>query len=506
MGEGRGRGTAAESAQGALLVGQRTFAQHRRAVMILAFAFMLIFSGFNAAQGLQSSLNGNLGFINLTALYITFAICCIVAPALLQRLDSKGIPMIRLLPLCATIYTASILANMRPVPPVDDPGYEFAAALEIFFSVLVGLAAPMLWTVQGTYLASCARAAARCEQTQPTQVLTPGGGDITSRTTSSFNGLFTTLVMFANFAGTGTSSVVLLMGQGGAARTILFLVLGGFTLSGGLCMLALPKMPTAPPTAQQDEAQEDKSGLAQCSQTLTLIFKEQRLALIMPLVFTSGCFSGFVTGDFTQSFVSATVGPAFAGIAQMTFFGVTSAASTMWGGLIHRGSVQVFQAIVVAFLMQLIVLLVLLAARLGMLPLFTEHYKFTPGASSVNEMWVLNGESPLWWEYVVPLGCVAMTAIGNAVYQSQPNAIVQSFFQDKRVTPAMANSTLWQSMGFAASFSMSALLSSLALRIAVIAIFFVVSIAAAAVLHFRVADLAGRRSPRVISRVRADLV
>merc|ERR1719422_2139401 len=254
-------------------------------------------------------------------------------------------------------------------------------------------------------------------------------------------------------------------------------------------------MPTVPQTSPQHEVQEDTAGLAQCSQTLTMIFKEQRLALIMPLVFTSGCFSGFITGDFTQSFVSATVGPAFAGIAQMTFFGVTSAASTMWGGLILGGRVQVFQAIVVAFLLQLIVLLVLLAAELGMLPLFSEHYKFTPGASDVNEMWVLTGALPLWWEYVVPLGCVAMTAIGNAVYQSQPNAIVQSFFQDKRVTPAMANSTLWQSLGFAASFSMSALLSSLALRIAVIAFFFVVSIAAAAVLHFRVARIGGEEVP-----------
>merc|ERR1712045_985250 len=95
------------------------------------------------------------------------------------------------------------------------------------------------------------------------------------------------------------------------------------------------------------------------------------------------------------------------------------------------------------------------------------------------------------WEYVVPLGCVAITAIGNAVYQSQPNAMVQSFFQDERVTPAMANSTLWQSLGFAASFLMSAMLSSLALRIAVLALFFVVSIVTAAVLHFRVARFGG---------------
>jgi len=276
-------------------------------------------------------------------------------------------------------------------------------------------------------------------------------------------------------------------------------------LSGGLCMLALPKMPTAPPTAQQDEAQEKKSGLAQYSQTLTLIFKETRLALLMPLVFTSGCFSGFVTGDFTQSFVSATVGPAFAGIAQMVFFGVTSAASTVWGGLIFRGRVQVWQAIVAAFLFQFGVVLVLLAAELGMLPLFAAHYKFTPGASDVNEMWVPIGALPLWWEYVVPLGCVATTAIGNAVYQSQPNAMVQSFFQDERVTPAMANSTLWQSLGFAASFLMSAMLSSLALRIAVLAVFFVISITAAAVLHFRVAQFGGQgdeqsaRRPRVMS-------
>merc|ERR1712045_1029164 len=100
------------------------------------------------------------------------------------------------------------------------------------------------------------------------------------------------------------------------------------------------------------------------------------------------------------------------------------------------------------------------------------------------------------WEYVVPLGCVAITAIGNAVYQSQPNAMVQSFFQDERVTPAMANSTLWQSLGFAASFLMSAMLSSLALRIAVLALFFMVSIATAAVLHFRVARFGGEVTPK----------
>merc|ERR1719422_2951974 len=106
-------------------------------------------------------------------------------------------------------------------------------------------------------------------------------------------------------------------------------------------------------------------------------------------------------------------------------------------------------------------------------------------------MWVLTGVPPQWWEYVVPLGCVAVTAIGNAVYQSQPNAMVQSFFQDERVTPAMANSTLWQSLGFAASFLMSAVLESLAQRIAMLAYFFVLSIVGAAVLHFRVARFGG---------------
>jgi len=415
---------------------------------------------------------------------LTFALCCIVVPALLQRQQARGRPIHKLMPPAAFIYVVLILVNIRPIPPAGEPGYKLTVATDIFFSFLVGLAAPVLWTVQNVYLGRCAVHAASFSVDQGDEV------DVVSRTTSAFNSLFFTFYQFAGALGTGMSSAVLLLDKGGSSRTALFVVLGLITLAGSLSTLAMPTVPPPPGATPQIE----QRAVDHCTQTLKLLTKEPRMSLMVPLIFANGCFLGFVFSDYPKAFVSATIGPGFAGIVLMTFYVANAAACAAWGWLIFQGRLRVWGVMVMAFCLQLSVLLLLLASSAGWLPLFRQHYSFMPGATDVHEEWVHIWSSgpPTLWEHIAPLGCAAIAGMGSAAYESQPPAVLQSFFRDGRVIPAMANYKLWQSLGFAASFFVGAVVPSLVVRIAGLTALFITSFAALAVLHYRVAPISGQ--------------
>lgn len=478
--------------------GALDYGYYRRAVLTLSFAFLAIFAGYNAAQGLQSSLNGELGFINLATLYATFALCCIMAPGLIQRLEELGVSPRAMLLVSALVYAVMVLVNMRPVPAEGAPGYLASAATTICLSFLVGLAAPVLWTVQNVYVARCALHAARCGGVNGGDPQDTAGSD--SRMTSAFNGAFFFFFQFSGALGMGISSLVLVLDRQGSSRIMLFAVLGAVSLVGALGMLAVPAVLPVPREVEREaereegaeEEERERERGRRCSQTLALVGQERRMSLLVPLIYSNGCFLAFFFGDFPKLFVSATLGPAFAGPVLLVFYLCNSAASALWGWLLLRGSLRVWVALLVAFVLQIGVLLVLLTSSLGWLPLFKAHYEFLPGASDVEKEWVSNGTGkPQPWEYAVPLACVALAATGDAAFESQPPAILQTFFKDERLVPAMANYKLWQSLGFATSFLLGAAVPSAAARLAFLTVLFVVAFAALTFLDRRVASLSG---------------
>lgn len=56
-----------------------------RSILPLTGGFFCLFLAFNAAQGLSTSLSGDLGSVCLGVLYATFALVCIPAPKLVNR-------------------------------------------------------------------------------------------------------------------------------------------------------------------------------------------------------------------------------------------------------------------------------------------------------------------------------------------------------------------------------------------------------------------------------------
>ena len=81
-------------------------------VVVVSFAFLLLFTSFQSLQNLQSSLNqeGNLGLISLITIYSSLILSCMfVPPAMIGRLGCKFT-----LAISMACYAAFIAANYYP--------------------------------------------------------------------------------------------------------------------------------------------------------------------------------------------------------------------------------------------------------------------------------------------------------------------------------------------------------------------------------------------------------
>lgn len=81
-------------------------------VVVVSFAFLLLFTSFQSLQNLQSSLNktGNLGLISLIIIYSSLIVSCMfIPPAMIGRIGCKWT-----LAASMACYAAFIAANYYP--------------------------------------------------------------------------------------------------------------------------------------------------------------------------------------------------------------------------------------------------------------------------------------------------------------------------------------------------------------------------------------------------------
>eukprot|EP00928_Gymnodinium_smaydae_P018403 TRINITY_DN17005_c0_g4_i2.p1 TRINITY_DN17005_c0_g4~~TRINITY_DN17005_c0_g4_i2.p1 ORF type:complete len:479 (-),score=89.36 TRINITY_DN17005_c0_g4_i2:129-1505(-) len=396
----------------------------RRAVLMMSFGFLGVFGGFQAAQGLQTSLNATLGSINLACLYGAFTLLCLLAPVLLAGLERLlGIPYVMLLTSLA--YVAMVFSNV-----FDTPSTPCAAwAVPIAANALVGVAAPILWTAQNAYVCRCASAAAAA-----CAACGDSGCNATSDMMTQFNSLFFSVYQFAGMCGNLLSSAILLALTGqAAAMRVLFLVLGCISAVGSAAFLRMPVV-----SDPGGASAEHPSALA----TARLAVGDARTGLLIPLMFTNGMTLAFFFGDYQAQVTSPVLGPALTGFTIATFFGANALATRYWGQAISRGR-QSRRSVYVAATG-------LIASFLVALLVWQRPQNFervpAPGTG-----WRCLTEAS-WLNYVLVLGLAALFALGDAFYESGPPATLQTFYAGtEQVVPAMANYKLWQSLGMAVS-------------------------------------------------------
>lgn len=307
------------------------------------------------------------------------------------------------------------LSNLLQVPA--EPSALWS--VPVTFNILVGVAAPLLWTAQNTYVGRSAVAAAKLLQ-EPTE-----------KWTASYNSLFFSIYQFAGMFGNILASIILLsLSEVAWARNVLFVTLGVLSLLGAFIFLAMPSV---------EGANDKHSGLLDTSR---LAFTDAKVGLMIPLMLTNGMTLAFFLGDFQTDITCPVAGSGFTGFVIATFFGVNAVASASWGRLISTGSLSrrvVF--CVAAFLVALFLFL----KTTWQAP---TNYQLPAGSKD----WIKMAEPrALDIAYVFVLSSIF--AIGDSFFECGPPMTLQSFYAgSSSLVPAMANYKLWQSLGFAIQF------------------------------------------------------
>ncbi|CAE7884525.1 unc93a [Symbiodinium microadriaticum] len=431
---------------------------YRRAVKLLSFGFFGVFGGFQAAQGLQSSLNAELGELNLACLYGTFTVLCLVVPPVLSHLE-RWLGMQWLLALCSAAYAAMALSNVIKVPATPSPMW----AVTVSFNVLVGVAAPLLWTSQNTYLSRCALHAAALSQ--------EAAGIVTTR----YNSLFFSIYQFAGMFGNILASVILVaFGTIPMAKDILFFALTLCCLMGASVFLAMP-------TVVHDLGDEEK--LPRIADTGRLAFTDAKISLMIPFMITNGMCLAFFLGDFQTDVTCPVAGPAYTGFVIAAFYGVNALSSAAWGFLITR---KWLSRRTVFILATVFVASFLLMKQLWTVP---QNFHLIPGSTTWQK-----AATPDWKAILAVFAMASAFACGDSFCEAGPAMTLQTFYASSDLmadvessetgtfevqtdmaaaafgcsqayhavefdstrpacsSKAMANYKLWQSLGFAAGF------------------------------------------------------
>lgn len=363
-------------------------------VVHVAVGFFFVFAAFNAAQALATTISGNLGNISLATLYAVFTISCLFAPSIVMRLGPKLSMAIGAVP-----YAGMVFSNLKP-----------SYGLSIPANAAVGLGAPLLWTGSSVFVARCAFASARAD------------AQSSDAATSYLNGVFFSLYQFNGVCGLLASSFILSYG-GGNAKEILFLALGTIGAFGVLILLTVRDV---------DSAGSAKLGAlvkrVSVRQTIALN-GNAKLALMIPIMLYTGASIGFLFADYTRFGISRVLGASYNGYVLACFFGANTVVTYGYGWVAgtrfgRRG------------------LVVLATCAQGA---FYAFFLCWP----MPENYVSSGQAGDWHRVreatagdkaVLFLGAVVF-ALGDAVWEPQPAAMLQSFFaaNDDDVQAAMSN-------------------------------------------------------------------
>lgn len=389
-------------------------------VYIISLGFLFLFTAFQSLQNLQSSLNKveGLGFWSLCVIYAALILSCIlVPPFMIGRLGCKWTLVFSM-----TGYVLYTVAN-----------YYARWWTLIPASFIIGMCAAPLWSSKCAYLTTTGiRYAELNHETQDAVV-------------TRYFGIFFLIFQSGQIIGNLISSLVLQQGMGDTFREnardvcgvnfckplpatgnktdeydhklvirLLSIYVGTGVLAVVLVIVLLDRL-----TGSLDRRKKQESGLNLLVATVKHL-KDWRMLLVLPLTMFSGLEQAFTFGDFTQAFVTCSLGIHRVGFV-MICFGATDAFFSLALGRLtkYTGRIPIFISGAVIHYATIIVMLI-----------------WKPDYHMV------------WVFYVI----AALLGYCDAVWQTQINAMYGVFFHDNQ-EPAFSNYRLWESLGFVIAFA-----------------------------------------------------
>ncbi|XP_013413313.1 protein unc-93 homolog A [Lingula anatina] len=408
-----------------------TFSKKRiiKNLIIVSFAFMFLFTAFQALGALQSSLNKEegLGVYGLAIIYGALIVSCLFLPTpLIALLGCKWTIVVSMC--CYVLY---IVANFYAIWGTIAPS-----------SVILGFGAAPLWSAKCTYLTETAIHYGKLT------------GESKDAAVNKFFGIFFAFFQTSSVWGNLISSLVFsqkrdneteipeeLLAKCGAAyctgdETIgnltnvglekppyeRILMLVGIYAACGVIAIAiviflLDKLALESKTSE---------GSRKFSFDLFIAtFKHMRRPeqiLLIPLTMYSGFEQGFLSGDFTKSYVSCTVGIWNVGYVMICYGVVDAICSFTFGRLVKY---------------------------LGRIPFFVFGALLHFGLQLTFLLW-----KPTPDHFVVYFVLAGLWGMGDAIWQTQINALYGVVFQDN-TEPAFSNYRLWESLAFVLAYVFS---------------------------------------------------
>ncbi|XP_033638068.1 protein unc-93 homolog A-like [Asterias rubens] len=389
-------------------------------LLVICLCFMCLFTAFQALSNLQSSINcdAGLGLASLSTIYATLVVSAIFIPSITIRyLGMKW--TIAAATLCYAVYIA---ANFYP-----------SWATLIPTSALLGLSAAPLWAAKSTYVTTIGKRYALIS------------GNTENAIINRFFGIFFLFFQSSQVLGNLISSLVLRQDTSedvtgefvcgandcpaapdenvtsycnppdkSVTNTLIGIYLGSGLAAGLIVSIFLDRLQTSRRTQTENPGQLFLA-------TLRLL-KDYRMILLVPLTIYSGLEQGFITGDFTRSYVTCTVGVSWVGYV-MICYGVTDALCSFFAGRLVK--------------------------HIGRVPLFTFGAVMQMTLIFTLIFWVPNKD-----QLAVLFVIAACWGMADAVWQTQINALYGILFTDKQEA-AFSNYRLWESVGFTVSFAYS---------------------------------------------------
>ncbi|XP_053316255.1 protein unc-93 homolog A-like [Spea bombifrons] len=408
---------------------------HLKNIFVIAFGFLLIFIAFGGLQTLQSSLNPyeGMGAISLSVIYGSQIFSSVfITPFAIQKLGCK---LTIVIAMC--FYIICTLANFYP------KWYTLIPT-----SVMVGLGGSPFWTAKCTYLTLSAKQYAEKMGKVKMHVINQYFGIffLIFQSSRIWGNLISSLILnfaeneplkYLNNTNCGSSDFLAILIKTGNTSSsepmatksqhfLMYVILGIYTGCGTLAVLLVACfLDPIDLQHKMDKSEPPRNIFTHFLVTLKHL-QDKRQWLLIPLTMYSGIEQGFILSDYTQSYVTCSLGIQFVGYVIIIFGATTSICSYFFGKLCQYASRIIF---------------FFLAAVINIISI-TALFLWKPLSDQLVVFFVFSG---LW-------------GIGDAVWQTLVNALYGTLFDDNREA-AFANYLLWKSLGYFLSFGYSSFLS-----------------------------------------------
>ena len=354
----------------------------------------------------ECNANSNVGSIAIAILYATFTVCCLFGSYVVAFLGAKWSIVGGFL-----IFTFFCAANFLVAQYPESVALQWG--LLVPSSAAVGFAASFLWTAQGAYVTLNANKYAAALNMDDKAVL------------GAFYGIFFAIFQVTQISGNLAASLLLSKANWSTSALMLFyLCFAGVGTVAAFIMI---------PDVREDVAEESGAGSDHSSAvsvkrsfyetvfSMTKLWKDRRLQLLVPLMMYSGCQRGFIFGSFTSNWVTKSLGLANIGYVMASF----GASDVLGSFFLGRASDVIGRFPIVTFG--------------ASCQLFVIIYLKEMDISKCTENWVPMLLSASLW------------GLGDAVWNTQISSVLGEIFVERKAD-AFSNLKFWQSLATSVMF------------------------------------------------------